>query len=103
MFQGCRGRRTVAGENACSTNQARERIEPDPWQICFAIGWLAYPAARAARAGIEEELLWPWWALDIRKSNSTGSPGAANHCVPERLNSMASGKPAEATRMRFLL
>ena len=65
--------------------------------------WTAVdPAAWALRAGLEEETLSPGWVLGIRKSNSTGWRVAVNHCEPERLNSIVSGKPAAATRMRFL-
>src|ERR1035438_9572594 len=44
----------------------------------------------------------PGWALDCKKSNSTGCRVAVSHWRPERLNSIVSGNPAAATRMRFL-
>jgi len=59
-----------------------------------------YTAALATRPLLEQETLSLGWALDIKKSTSTGWR-AANHCEPERLNSITSGKPAAATRKRF--
>ena len=59
------------------------------------------PAALATRAGVVEETDSAWCEVDIRKSNSTGWRSEVYHWFPERLNSIVSGKPAAATRMRF--
>ncbi len=67
--------------------------------LCYSLAANAVP--RTTRAGLEESTTSAPWALDIKKSISTGSRVSANHCSPERLNSIASGKPDAATRIWF--